>query len=49
MARQQFVINEYQFDKVDTPIAATSTKISGKKGKLQNNSKMCIRDSSYRA
>ena len=38
MARQQFVINEYQFDKVDTPIAATSTKISGKKGKLQSTS-----------
>ena len=36
IARQQFVINEYQFDKVDTPIAATSTKISGKKGKLQS-------------
>ena len=38
IARQQFVINEYQFDKVDTPIAATSTKISGKKGKLQSTS-----------
>lgn len=44
MARQQFVINEYQFDKVDTPIAATSTKISGKKGKLQNNSSIEVEE-----
>ena len=44
MARQQFVINEYQFDKVDTPIAAISTKISGKKGKLQNNSSIEVEE-----
>ena len=44
MTRQQFVINEYQFDKVDTPIAATSTKISGKKGKLQNNSSIEVEE-----
>ena len=44
IARQQFVINEYQFDKVDTPIAATSTKISGKKGKLQNNSSIEVEE-----
>ena len=44
MARQQFVINEYQFDKVDTPVAATSTKISGKKGKLQNNSSIEVEE-----
>ena len=44
MARQQFVINEYQFDKVDTPIAATSTKISGKKGKLQSTSNIEVEE-----
>ena len=44
MARQQFVINEYQFDKVDTPIAATSTKISGKKGKLQSTNNIEVEE-----
>ena len=44
MARQQFVINEYQFDKVDTPIATTSTKISGKKGKLQSTSNIEVEE-----
>ena len=44
MARQQFVINEYQFDKVDTPVAATSTKISGKKGKLQSTSNVEVEE-----
>ena len=44
MARQQFVINEYQFDKVDTPVAATSTKISGKKGKLQSTSNIEVEE-----
>lgn len=44
MARQQFVINEYQFDKVDTPIAATSTKFSGKKGKLQSTSNIEVEE-----
>ena len=44
MARQQFVINEYQFDKVDTSIAATSTKISGKKGKLQSTSNIEVEE-----
>lgn len=44
MARQQFVINEYQFDKVDTPIAAISTKISGKKGKLQSTSNIEVEE-----
>ena len=44
IARQQFVINEYQFDKVDTPIAATSTKISGKKGKLQSTSNIEVEE-----
>ena len=44
MARQQFVINEYQFDKIDTPIAATSTKISGKKGKLQSTSNIEVEE-----
>lgn len=44
MARQQFVINEYQFDKVDTPIAVTSTKISGKKGKLQSTSNIEVEE-----
>lgn len=44
IARQQFVINEYQFDKVDTPIATTSTKISGKKGKLQSTSNIEVEE-----
>ena len=44
MARQQFVINEYQFDKVDTPVAATSTKVSGKKGKLQSTSNIEVEE-----
>ena len=44
MARQQFVINEYQFDKVDAPIAATSTKISGKKGKLQSTNNIEVEE-----
>ena len=44
IARQQFVINEYQFDKVDTPIAATSTKISGKKGRLQSTSNIEVEE-----
>ena len=44
MARQQFVINEYQFDKVDTPIASTSTKISGKKGKLQSTNNIEVEE-----
>ena len=44
MARQQFVINEYQFDKVDTPIAPTSTKISGKKGKLQSTNNIEVEE-----
>ena len=44
MARQQFVINEYQFDKVDTPIAATSTKISGKNGKLQSTNNIEVEE-----
>ena len=44
IARQQFVINEYQFDKVDTPIASTSTKISGKKGKLQSTSNIEVEE-----
>ena len=44
MARQQFVINEYQFDKVDTPIATTSTKISGKKGILQSTSNIEVEE-----
>ena len=44
MARQQFVINEYQFDKVDTPIAATSTKVSGKNGKLQSTSNIEVEE-----
>ena len=44
IARQQFVINEYQFDKVDTPIATTSTKISGKKGILQSTSNIEVEE-----
>lgn len=44
IARQQFVINEYQFDKVDTPIATTSTKIPGKKGKLQSTSNIEVEE-----
>lgn len=44
IARQQFVINEYQFDKVDTPIATTSTKISGKKGKLKSTSNIEVEE-----
>lgn len=44
IARQQFVINEYQFDKVDTPIATTSTKISGKKSKLQSTSNIEVEE-----
>ena len=44
IARQQFVINEYQFDKVDTPIVATSTKISGKKGKLQSTNNIEVEE-----
>ena len=44
IARQQFVINEYQFDKVDTPIAPTSTKISGKKGKLQSTNNIEVEE-----
>ena len=44
MSRQQFVINEYQFDKVDTPVAATSTKVSGKKGKLQSTSNIEVEE-----
>ena len=44
IACQQFVINEYQFDKVDTPIATTSTKISGKKGKLQSTSNIEVEE-----
>ena len=44
IARQQFVINEYQFDKVDTPIVTTSTKISGKKGKLQSTSNIEVEE-----